>query len=170
MNFDADTAPSPSVEAASLKPAPIEPSWILGGAPRARCAVLSRSRDKSASTVVWDCTAGEFNWSYIDDETVHILEGEAIVDDGSGPRTIRPGDVVLFHAGSTWRWRVPKYVKKVAFLRLPIPRPTILGIRAFRKLKGILSGKPQQPALACLATCCAAELSTLVSDYAPLWP
>jgi uncharacterized cupin superfamily protein len=169
MDLDADTANSPSVEAARLQPAPIEPSWILGGAPRARCAVLSRSRDRSACTVVWDCTAGEFNWSYLDDETVHILEGEAIVDDGSGPRTIRPGDVVLFHAGSTWRWRVPTYVKKVAFLRLPIPRPTILGIRAFRKLKGVLSGKPQQPALACMATWWAAGLSAFASDSAPLW-
>jgi uncharacterized cupin superfamily protein len=131
-----------SIEAACLELSPIEPAWIVGGAPRARCAELSRSRDGSAFTVVWDCTAGEFNWSYDEDETVHILEGEAIIDDGSGPRTIRPGDVVLFDAGSTWRWRVPVYVKKVAFLRFPMPRPAVRGVRALRKLKHVLTGKP----------------------------
>lgn len=166
MDLDVDTTTCRSVEAARLELAPIEPSWILRGAPRARCAVLSRSRDRSASTVVWDCTAGEFNWTYTDDETVHILEGEAIIDDGSGPRTMRPGDVVLFHAGSTWRWRVPTYVKKVAFLRLPIPRSTILGIRAVRKLKGALSGKPQRQAIMCLAAVSASELGAYASDLA----
>lgn len=128
------------IEAARLELAPIEPSWIVAGAPQARCAELTRSRDGAAATFVWDCTAGEFDWSFAADETVHILEGEVIVDDGSGPQTLRPGDVALFHAGSTCRWRVPAYVKKLAFLRDPTPRPAMLAIRGWRKLKGLARG------------------------------
>lgn len=126
-----------SIEAAPLRLAPIEPSWIVAGAPLARCAELHRSRDGAAHTMVWDCTAGDFDWTYTDDETVHILEGEAIVDDGTGKRTIGPGDVFLFPAGTTFRWRVPVYVKKLAFLRVPIPAPAFLAVRGLRKLQAL---------------------------------
>lgn len=131
-----------SIDGVRLERSPIEPSWILAGAPQARCAELSRSRDGSAVTLLWDCTAGEFEWTYLDDETVHILEGEAIIEDGTGARTIQPGDVVLFHAGSTCRWRVPAYVKKLAFLRVPVPRPAIRVINVARKLRSALSRLP----------------------------
>jgi uncharacterized cupin superfamily protein len=161
-----------TIEATRLEAAPIEPSWIIAGAPTARCAELSRSGDGSAFTVVWDCTAGEFNWTYDEDETVHILEGEAIVDDGTGPRSIQPGDVVLFRAGSTCHWRVPVYVKKVAFLRLPMPRPAIFAARALRKLRNL--GKPAvrglgaQPAVYLMASWMAWKLGAFVADAAPL--
>ncbi len=68
-----------SIDGVRIERSPIAPSWILAGAPQARCAELSRSRDGSAVTLLWDCTAGEFEWTYLDDETVHILEGEAII-------------------------------------------------------------------------------------------
>lgn len=126
-----------SIEAARLQSAPIEPSWVISGNPVARCAELSRSRDRTAATLLWDCTAGEFDWNYSDDETVHILEGEAIVDDGSGPRTMKPGDVVHFSAGTRWRWRVPAYVKKVAFLRATAPLPLVIALKAWRKIKSL---------------------------------
>ena len=156
-----------SIAAVRLERSPIEPSWILAGAPQARRGELSRSRDGSAVTLVWDCTAGEFNWTYTDDETVHILEGEAIIEDKSGLRTIQPGDVVLFHAGSTCRWSVPNYVKKVAFLRVPVPRPAVRAIRAVRKLRAVLRGGGAKPALFCLAGWWLSELGGF--DPAPLW-
>jgi uncharacterized protein len=133
-----------SIEAVRLTSAPIEPSWVVAGAPRARCAELSRSRCGGALTVVWDCTAGDFDWTYTENETVHILEGEAIIDDGTGKRTIRPGDVFLFPAGSTFRWRVPVYVKKLAFLHVPIPPPAFLAVRVMRKL-GRIAGAVLPP-------------------------
>jgi len=127
---------SSEIAAARLEPAPIEPSWILDGAPQARCAELSRSRDGTAATFVWECSAGAFDWTFAADETVHILEGEVEVDDGLGARVLRAGDVALFHAGATCRWRVPSYVKKLAFLRDPAPRPVLLAMRVWRRLKG----------------------------------
>jgi hypothetical protein len=45
--------------AAGIGP-PIERSWIRAGNPQACNAVLSRSVDRRASTMIWDCTAGKF--------------------------------------------------------------------------------------------------------------
>lgn len=125
-----------TIDAVRLEPAPIRAEWIRAGAPDARCSVLSRAADGTALTAVWDCTAGEFDWHFAGDEWVHILEGEVVVDDGSGPRSLRPGDVALFPAGSVSRWRVPTYVKKLAFCRDPLPRPVLKFVQAVRRLKG----------------------------------
>ena len=74
---------------ATLKPAPINADWIIEGAPVARNALLSRSEDGSAFTLIWDCTAGLFEWRYSIDETVYILEGSVIVR-GRGGRNPSP--------------------------------------------------------------------------------
>jgi uncharacterized cupin superfamily protein len=120
-----------------LVSAPIQRAAIISGDPRARCAELNRSRDGGASTVVWDCTAGEFNWRYGCDETVHILEGEAVIENGPHTHRIQAGDLFIFRAGTAWRWHVPVYVKKIAFLRSPIPGPAAGVIGAMRRLKGL---------------------------------
>ena len=52
------------VEKIALEPSPINRDWILEGDPRARAILLSRSADGTASTFIWDCTAGRFNWYY----------------------------------------------------------------------------------------------------------
>ena len=72
------------VEAAQLQPEPIPAGWVLSGAPQARAAELSRSPDGGRVNFLWDCTAGEYVWRYASHETIEILEGEAIVDDGNG--------------------------------------------------------------------------------------
>jgi uncharacterized cupin superfamily protein len=123
---------------ARLEPAPIRAEWVLEGDPQARSALLSGSADGMAMTAVWDCTAGAFNWFFGGDETVHILEGEVIVDDGSGPRTLAAGDVAFFPAGTWARWEVPRYVKKLAFCRDPLPKPVQALVRTARTLKGML--------------------------------
>jgi uncharacterized cupin superfamily protein len=134
---------------ARLEPAPIRPEWVLEGDPQARSALLSGAADGMAMTAVWDCTAGAFNWFFGGDETVHILEGEVVVDDGSGPRTLRAGDVAFFPAGAWARWEVAAYVKKLAFCRDPLPRPVLALVRAVRKLKSMLrKGAPAPGALA----------------------
>ena len=110
-----------------LKPSPIEPSWIRGGTPTARNALLATSRDRASCTLVWDCSPGAFEWRYDTDETVHILQGSVVLDDGfSPPRRIGPGDVVLFPAGAVVRWTVETHVRKLAFFHRPMPAPLSL--------------------------------------------
>ena len=58
-----------------MKPCPVNPAWVVEGAPVARNFVLSRSIDGSATALLWDCTKGVFNWHYDIDETVYVLEG-----------------------------------------------------------------------------------------------
>ena len=63
-----------------LKPSPIEPSWIIEGNPEARLHVLSISKDRAATTGIWSCTGGKFDWYYNADETSIILEGSILLE------------------------------------------------------------------------------------------
>jgi uncharacterized cupin superfamily protein len=118
-----------------MKPAPINASWIIEGAPVARNFVLSSAREGGAFTMLWDCTAGVFNWHYDADETVYVLKGAVVVRDGQGvEHRLGPGDHMLFRAGSRAVWRVDDYVQKVAFLRTPIPWLIMLPLLGLKKI------------------------------------
>lgn len=124
-----------------LKASPINPAWILEGAPVARNAVLSRSEDTTACTIFWDCTAGKFNWHYEFDETVHILEGSVIVSsENSPPKRLVAGDVAFFPVGTIAHWHVEDYVRKVAFCRRVLPRQVAPLINMVRRARGLLRG------------------------------
>jgi uncharacterized cupin superfamily protein len=128
-----------SATTSGLVAKPISPDWVLEGTPETRSKELSRSRDRTAYTMVWDCTAGRFNWHYSKDETLVVLDGEAFVTDAGGTeRRIGPGDVVYFAAGTSSAWRVPNYILKVAFLRHTMPRPLGLVVLAWNRLLGIV--------------------------------
>jgi uncharacterized cupin superfamily protein len=119
-----------SLDGQPMRPAPIEPSWIVEGAPVARFAEHSHGSDDAAITGVWDCTAGAFRWHFGWDETVLILEGEVLVTSADGTeRRLRAGEVAYFTAGSWYTWRVDSYVKKLAFCRKPFPRPLTIAYR-----------------------------------------
>jgi uncharacterized cupin superfamily protein len=138
-----------SIDTVPLKPAPINPDWVLEGSPVARAGEIARSTDGTTLSVVWDCTAGTFNWHFGVDETVHIVEGEVEVSAvGFGPRVLRAGDAALFRAGTTARWHVPTYVRKIAFIRHPLPRPLGFALRAFGRARSMLSGAPAGAPLA----------------------
>jgi hypothetical protein len=122
----------------SLQPAPITPSWVRAGRPRASNAVLSRSSDGMATSIVWDCTAGEFEWTYNIDETIYFLEGSAIIGDGiSPPRRFGPGDVLFLPCGSVAYWTIEEYVRKVAFCRKPQPWLVTQAMRMIRKVNRV---------------------------------
>ena len=119
----------------------ISPDWILSGKPETRAKEFARSRDRTSHGVVWDCTAGRFNWHYNKDEGLVVITGEAFISyDGGDERRIGPGDIVFFPAGTSATWRVPDYIRKVAFLRHTMPRPAGFCVLAWnlilRKLKG----------------------------------
>jgi uncharacterized cupin superfamily protein len=119
-----------------FSPSPINPAWILEGAPVARNALLSYSPDGTASTLFWDCTAGRFNWIYSEDETICFLEGGVTIKEPSGvTHRLGAGDTIYFPAGTRAEWTIEQYVRKVAFCRRPLPAPVHFANRVIRKLK-----------------------------------
>lgn len=122
--------------AVKLSPAPIEPSWIIDGDPQASACLLSKSADRSAWTVVWECTRGRFNWYYDLDETIMVLEGAIILESDILPPTrYGVGSVILFRKGARARWYVEDYVKKLAFCRRAHPLPLAFALRVLAFLK-----------------------------------
>ncbi|MBR0829105.1 DUF861 domain-containing protein [Bradyrhizobium manausense] len=119
-----------------LKPAPIEPSWIIEGNPQASSHALSTSADGTATSLIWHCTEGKFNWYYDFDETIMILEGSIVLEsDGLPPKRYGVGDVIFFRDGAHAKWHVEGHVKKIAFCRKTSPIWLGFVIRAVNKLK-----------------------------------
>ena len=136
--------------AVNLTPSPIEPSWIIEGDPVAQSCVLSRSADGLATTIVWQCSGGKFNWHYDFDETILILEGSIVLEnDAMGPTRYGPGDVIFFKDGAHAKWHVEGHVRKLAFCRNTQPAMLGLALRVFSKLKRTVmpSGKRQPASL-----------------------
>jgi hypothetical protein len=131
-----------------LTPRAIEPSWIIEGKPDARWCVLSKSADGLASTMVWHCTAGKFNWYYDFDETILILEGGIVLESDTMPPTrYGPGDVIFFKDGAHARWHIESHVKKLAFCRKTQPVWLGFALRLVLKLKKMfLPAGNRQPA------------------------
>ncbi len=65
----------------------------------------------------WRKEVSEFKWTFLEEETAYILEGEAVITPGAGhaknvqPITLKPGDLVTFPAGieTYWAVNVPVY-------------------------------------------------------------
>jgi uncharacterized cupin superfamily protein len=130
---------------------PIRPAWILEGNPVARNKLIAGSADGTSSTLMWDCTAGRFNWHYQIDETICVVEGSVTVRDHFGAtRTLVAGDTAFFPAGSSAEWTVDNYVRKIAFMRQPLPRPVLWVKRVYRLMKRVMGkrvGDSQAPAM-----------------------
>jgi uncharacterized protein len=115
---------------------PVNPAWVLEGAPVARIEHLSSSADGTASTYFWDCTAGRFNWFYTFDETLHILEGSVTLKFPDGQsRHVVAGDIVFFPNGSRAEWTVDSYIRKLAFCRTALPDFLVTARDAVRRVK-----------------------------------
>jgi hypothetical protein len=84
--------------------------------------------------MVWECTAGQFNWFYDCDETVHIIEGDVIITTETGTVTASAGSSFFFPAGSRATWQVNSYVRKVAFLRHTLPGPAGAMLRGWKRI------------------------------------
>jgi uncharacterized protein len=133
------------VSAPNIASSPINPAWILEGNPVARIDQLSVSADGTAATYIWDCTAGRFNWFYSFDETFHILEGTVSLKEANSTRIVSAGDTVFFPIGSSAEWTVEKYVRKLAFCRIPYPEYLNTARRLARRLKGMVRSQPKNP-------------------------
>jgi uncharacterized cupin superfamily protein len=122
----------------SLSSAAINPNWILEGNPVARNKLLSKSADGTASSYIWDCTAGRFNWFYDVDETIYVIEGGVVVNVAGAARRLSAGDTIFFPAGTRAEWQVEGYIRKIAFLRVPLPRWVVFAKRGYRFLKRLV--------------------------------
>jgi uncharacterized cupin superfamily protein len=134
--------------AVNLTPRPIEPSWIIEGKPDAQWCVLSQSADGLATTMVWECSAGKFNWYYDFDETVLILEGSIVLESDTMPaKRYAAGDVIFFKDGAHARWHIEDRVRKLAFCRKTQPVWLGFALRVVLKLKKmLLPSGTRQPA------------------------
>src|SRR5215472_6262442 len=113
MGISAKSIVIEATASAELGPCQISPDWILDGTPEARWKMLARSRDRTSSIVVWECTAGRFNWHYSVDETVVVVSGEVFITTEQGDeKRLGKGDMGFFPAGSSCIWRVNDRVKK----------------------------------------------------------
>jgi len=136
----------------ALRPAPIEPAWIIEGDPTACNCVLSYGSDRQALTIVWECTEGKFDWRYDFDETIHFLEGSVVIESETmAPTRFGAGDVLFLARGAHARWTVEKKVRKLAFCHTPAPAPLSLLLKALarlaRRTRRARAGARRQPAL-----------------------
>jgi len=125
---------------------PITADWVLSGTPVSRTANLARSHDWTSKSLVWECTAGLFNWFYTEDESLVVISGEAFIMNGKGEeRRLGPGDFAFFPAGSSCTWRVPHLVRKVAIVRETMWRPLGFCLKVWKKLLRLtgIAGKSQ---------------------------
>jgi uncharacterized protein len=126
----------------NLSPSPICAEWILEGNPVARNKLVSVSADGAASSYIWDCTAGRFNWFYEADETVYVIEGSVVVKDMAGTaHRLSAGDTIFFPAGTRAEWHVEDYIRKFALVRAPLPRWFVVAKRVYRLFKRLMKGR-----------------------------
>jgi|SRR5579862_869175 len=119
-----------------LEPDPIPAEWILSGAPKGSSKIIARNQDSLLTVVVWECTAGTFNWNYAKDEILFVVSGEAnLVNEKGHTRRFGPGDVVFFPAGTACTWVVHDRIRKVAVLKESVWRPLGLGIGIWRRIR-----------------------------------
>jgi uncharacterized cupin superfamily protein len=135
-----------AIDLSSMSPEPLPQDWVLAGTPVSRSANLVRSRDWLSNVVVWECTAGSFQWHYDKDEHIFVVSGEAFLQNGDGSeRRFGPGDLGFFPAGTTAEWRVPAGIRKVAVLRETMWRPLGVLLKMWNKalrVTGIAGASP----------------------------
>ena len=141
-------------EAVELSPSSIPAEWIISGTPAAWNREVSNSSDRISQIVVWECSAGLFQWHYKKDESVTVISGEAFLVKPDG-QEIRfgAGDVGFFPAGTVCTWRVPGPFRKVAVLREPMWRPLGYLAKAWnRSLQAVgLAARPSMQHLKCIS-------------------
>jgi uncharacterized cupin superfamily protein len=146
--------------AVDLDPEPIPSDWILSGTPVATAKRLSRSRDWTSNLVVWECTAGRFNWHYNKDETLVVVSGSAVIKDDDGKeRRFGPGDVVYFPAGSSSEWRIDDRIRKVAIVRETLWWPFGMCLKIWNKLLRLVGIGGNSPLMLAFGLWAAAKIA-----------
>ncbi len=61
---------------------------------------------------IWTCEVSEFPWTYSDNESCFIIDGEIEVKTQDESVHIGPGDFIVFPKGLSCKWKVTKPVRK----------------------------------------------------------
>jgi len=83
---------------------------------------LWMSDDQKTKVGLWECTEGVFTADRSQmAEYCHIISGEAIVEneDGSNPRKIKSGDLLVLPIGWKGKWTITQQMKKLYVLNYP---------------------------------------------------
>jgi uncharacterized protein len=132
---------------------PLNPGWVTEGKPGSRSKTLSVSKDRLSDVMLWECTAGQFNWHFVRDEVIFALSGEAFIIEADGSeRRMAPGDVAFFPAGTSCSFRVDDHFRKVAVLRETMTRPEGYVLKVWKKLLRIAFPFTTAPATAKIRT------------------
>ena len=124
-----------NLEAIELAPDPLFEEWVVSGNPITRSRIIATSPDRASKTMVWDCTAGSFEWHYKQDEVLIVIAGDACLLGQNGKeRRLAAGDYGFFPAGTIAHWRVDKYIRKVALLHEPMFGPAVPALNLWNKI------------------------------------
>ena len=128
---------------------PFDPAIVTEGNPGSRSKTLSISRDRLSDVMLWECTAGQFNWHFVRDEVIFALSGKAYIIEADGSeRCMAAGDVIFFPAGTSCSFRVDDHFRKVAVLRETMTRPEGYILKVWKKLVRIAFPFTTAPATA----------------------
>jgi len=67
---------------------------------------------KMKACPIWEKEPSEFPWSYDQQETCLVIEGEVTVETAEGDVSFGPGDYVIFPKGLDCIWKVRKTIRK----------------------------------------------------------
>ena len=68
----------------------------------------------------WDCEPATFDWTYFEQETAYILEGDVIVTSKYETVHITENMLVSFPKGLTCTWEIRKTIKKKYIFNFPV--------------------------------------------------
>ena len=132
---------------------PLDPSMVTEGKPGSRSKTLSVSKDRLSDVLLWECTAGQFNWHFVRDEVIFALSGKAYIIQADGTeRCMAAGDVIFFPAGTSCSFRVDDHFRKVAVLRETMTAPEGYILKVWKKLVRIAFPFTTAPATAKIRT------------------
>jgi uncharacterized cupin superfamily protein len=132
---------------------PLDPALVTEGQPGSRSKTLSVSRDRLSDVILWECTAGHFNWHFNRDEVIFALSGKAFIIDADGSeRCMAAGDVVFFPAGTSCSFRVDDHFRKVAVLRETMTRHEGYALKLWKKVVRLAFPFSAAPATAKIRT------------------
>jgi uncharacterized cupin superfamily protein len=105
----------------ALETQAMDSSWVTEGRGDYKIHTFATSTDGNEQSGIWECTGpAKFTWHFASDETVYILDGQVHIDyDDGHKRTLTPGSVAFFPAGSKASWHIPHSVKKSFHLSHP---------------------------------------------------